>query len=63
MAAKIRIEIDSKMMRALVLEHLRANLGALARIQDEDVRIEVKSKQNYRSEWEGADFRAVYETK
>jgi hypothetical protein len=57
---RIRIEIDEKQLRELVTAHLRDQLGELAPKADE-VRIEVKSKQNYKAEWEVASFRAVYE--
>lgn len=55
----VRIELSEKELRALVAQHLRDLLGDIAPRQD-DVRIEVKSKQNYKSEWEEAEFRAVY---
>ncbi len=57
---KIRIEIDEDALKQLVLAHLSAQLGDLV-LDEECIRIEVKSKQNYRSEWETAAFRAVYE--
>ncbi len=56
--AKVRIEVDEKGLRELVLVHLSGLLGV--HINAEDVRIETKSKQNYKSEWEsGAGFRAT----
>jgi len=57
---RVHIEIDEQTVRRLVVEHLQKLLGSLAP-ENKDVRIEVKSKQNYRSEWEQAAFRAVYE--
>lgn len=59
---KIRIEVDETQVRRLVREYLEQHLGDLAP-KTEDVRIEVKSKQNFRAEWETASFRAVYESK
>ena len=56
---KFSVEIDEIMLRSLVLQYLSKSLGAIATLLvDEDIRIEVKSKQNYRSEWESAAFRA-----
>jgi len=57
---KIKIEIDEKTLRGLVLDYLSSQLGELALSKD-CLTIEVKSKQNYRSEWESAAFRATYE--
>lgn len=57
---KIEIEIDEKRLRELVLDEIHDKLGSIAFTPD-DVKIEVKSKQNYRSEWEPAKFRARIE--
>ncbi len=57
MATRINIEIDESDVRALVVEHLSGLMGTT--LSAEDVIIEVKSKQNYKSEWERAAFRAV----
>lgn len=56
---KIRIEITEKDLQKLIHQHLEDQVGA--KINPEMIRIEVKSKQNFKSEWERADFRAVYE--
>jgi len=56
----VRIELDENAVKDLVMQHLRDKLGAIE-IKEGDVRIEVKSKQNYKSEWEKASYRAVYE--
>lgn len=61
MSVKVRIEIDEKALRALVVDYMSQQLGDLAP-RPEQVKIEVKSKQNFKSEWEEAQFRAVYET-
>jgi hypothetical protein len=59
---KLTITIDEKELRALVMAHLRYQLGeAGAALTEKDVRIEVKSAQNYKSEWERAEYRAVME--
>lgn len=57
---KIRIEIDEATLTRLVVDHLTAQLGDLTP-DEKQIRIEVKSKQNWKSEWETAAFRAVYE--
>ena len=57
---KIRVEINEKELRRLVFDYLRDMLGSVA-LKPEDVQIQVKSKQNYKSEWEEAEFRAVYD--
>ena len=53
MATKITIEVDEKTLRQLVAAHFE-KYG----ISPDDVVIEVKSQQNYKSEWERAAFRA-----
>lgn len=55
---KIHIEISEKELRQLVFNHVCEILGDVT-IKEEDVKIQVKSKQNYKSEWESAAFRAV----
>jgi hypothetical protein len=57
---RIRIEIDQKTLVELVLRHLESKLGSI-KLSEKDVRIETKSQQNYKSEWEKAEYRAVYE--
>ncbi len=53
---KIDIEIGEEDLKKLIIEHLEEILKVSLSI--DDVRIEVKSKQNYKSEWESASFRA-----
>ncbi len=57
---KLRIEISDKDLKKLVVSYLNEQLGRDLKL--ENVRIETKSKQNYKSEWEQADFRCVYES-
>lgn len=52
----VNIELDEKDLRKLVLEKL-SEISNLS-LTEQDVTIEVKSKQNYRAEWEPASFRA-----
>jgi len=58
---KIRLELDEATLKGLVMDYFRSSLGEL-RFDDKAIKIETKSKQNYKSEWESAAFRAVYET-
>ena len=55
--SSINIEITEAKLKELVLCWLRETVVD-CNINPEDVIIEVKSKQNYRSEWEVAAFRA-----
>lgn len=55
----INIEIDEKELRKLVKEHLQRLLGDM-NLDESCVHIYVKSKQNYKSEWEEAAFKAQY---
>lgn len=60
MSVKVRIEVDQAKLKELVLEYLREQVNFP--LTEKDVKIETKSAQNYRSEWEsGAGFRAVVE--
>jgi hypothetical protein len=58
--AKFRIEITEDEVKRLIHQHLLDKLGGCA-FDEKRVVIETKSKQNYRSEWETAAFRIVYE--
>ncbi len=54
----LRIELTEADLRKLVFRHVCEKLGSVGLIET-DVKIEVKSKQNWKSEWEEAAFRAV----
>lgn len=56
----IRIEVDKHTLRALVRDYL-AGLGV--DVEAEEVKIETRSEQNWKSEWESADFRATVEAR
>jgi len=56
---KVRIEIDKDTLVKLIIKEIQTVLD-LPTMSKDLVKIEVKSKQNYRSEWEQADFRAIY---
>jgi hypothetical protein len=51
------IEIDETTLKKLVRNYLADVLSTP--ITEADIKIETKSKQNYRSEWEVASFRAM----
>ena len=53
---KLQAEIDETQLRVLVKEFFeQQGIG----LEDKDIEIQVKSRQNYKSEWEQAAFRAV----
>ena len=58
---KIQITIDKRTLVGLVCGYIEKQMGDIG-FKVSDVKIETKSKQNYSSEWEIADFRAVLET-
>lgn len=56
---KIKIELGEGDIKRLVRQELSRRLGSDP--SEKDIKIETKSKQNYRSEWERADYRVIYE--
>lgn len=59
---RVRIEIDQVALKKLVIQEINRLLGEIG-FDPEKLRIETKSNQNYKSEWEDkAGFRAVYES-
>jgi hypothetical protein len=56
---KIRIELSEKDLKNLVLQHIQNKIDINVKV--ENIHIEVKSNQSYKSEWEEASFRATYE--
>ena len=56
---KVTIVIDKKELIALVLSEIGKKFDGT--FDTEKVKIQTKSQQNYKSEWEEADFKAVYE--
>lgn len=54
----IKIEINDTDLKRLVIEEVRRQTGDIT-LSENDISIEVKSKQNYKAEWESAAFRAV----
>jgi hypothetical protein len=54
----LTVTIDEVELKKLVIAHLQSMSSVT--ITQNDVKIETKSKQNYKSEWEsGAGFRAT----
>lgn len=56
MKIEIEIELSEEDVKKLVVQELSTLLNHA--VAPDDVKIEVKSKQNYKSEWETAAFRA-----
>jgi hypothetical protein len=56
----IRCEYLDSDIKKLILNDLRSKFET-AEISENDVLIQVKSRQNYKSEWEIAAFRATIE--
>ena len=54
----INIELSETTMKQIIREYLELTLGDVI-LNEKDIKIEVKSKQNYKSEWEVASFRAT----
>jgi len=54
---KLKVEIDENKLKSLVIDYLNQELSLP--VTEKDVLIQVKSSQNYKSEWESAQFRAT----
>ena len=61
---QITVEINEAELKRLVVSHIEQyfNTDEFSLFDPNRVTIEVKSKQNYKSEWETATFRARYTT-
>lgn len=55
---QIKIELDENDLKRLVANEIHDKMPE-ANIKESDIKITVKSKQNFRSEWEEAEFRAT----
>lgn len=55
----IHIELDQEEVACIVTEHIKKLLGGHP-FDPKCLNIQTKSKQNYRAEWERADYKAVY---
>ena len=58
--SKLYIELDENKLTELIIDYLSEHMG-INGITIEEIDIQVKSKQNYSSEWERAAFKAVIE--
>lgn len=58
---KIKVELSRAQLEQLIIAHIKNKLGDDIKLKPMDLTIEVKSTQNYKSEWENAEFRARYE--
>jgi hypothetical protein len=58
---QINIEINEAQLKQLVVDEIERKLGDVT-VTKEDVSIMVKSKQNYKSEWEQASYKATFST-
>ena len=60
---KVKVEINTDELTRLVIQRIAHSFtGIDAEINAEDIKIEVRSKQNYRQqEWERGEFRATME--
>ncbi len=54
----ITIQIKEEEMKEILVSHLLEKFTNGLKV--EDIKIYVKSKQNYKSEWEEASFKAEY---
>lgn len=56
----VKLMMTETELAQLIINHFKEKLGEVP-FDIANLKIEVKSKQNYKSEWEQAEFRAVYE--
>jgi hypothetical protein len=61
---QITVEVNETELKRIVVSHIEQyfNTNEFTIFDPNKVLIEVKSKQNYKSEWETAAFRARYTT-
>lgn len=57
---RAKFEFTEADVKKLIIADLESKMGKVS-LNPSSVLIEVKSKQNYKSEWEAASFRASYE--
>ncbi len=58
MNAFIHVEVDEEILKKLVADYISGLTGR--DIDKKNISIQVKSKQNYKSDWEEAEYKAVY---
>lgn len=54
----VNIELNEADLKRLVAAEIAERTGQ--EISQDDIELKVKSKQNYKAEWENAAFRATY---
>ncbi len=57
----MKIEIEEKDVIRLLVNYFNEILGPAADVNDKNIIIETKSKQNYKAEWEQAAFRVRFQ--
>jgi hypothetical protein len=57
---RIKVELTTDEVKSLINQEIENRINS-DKLDVSKVKIEVKSKQNYKSEWEVADFRVTYE--
>lgn len=59
---KLACVVSDVEIRNLIFEHLKSKVGEGANLKLEDIKIKVRSKQNYREkEWETGELQVYYE--
>ena len=58
MKLRVNVEITEADLRKLIAEHIGMKIGHPC--EEKDVVIEVKTKANWKAEWERGDFRARF---
>lgn len=58
--ANVHIELTTEDIKQLIREHL-VKLTGNENLSEGSLTIMVKSKQNFKAEWEAAEFKAVYD--
>lgn len=53
----IEITLNEADLRGLVIDEIQRRMGEI-KLEPSDVKIETKSSQNYKAEWETAHYRA-----
>ena len=57
--SELTITITKDTLKKLVISHISSEYGINQEIDKSDIQFLVKSTQNYKAEWEPADFKAI----
>jgi len=60
--SEINISINEETLRELVVKYIAEKMSSVT-VKKDDVHIETKSEQNFRSEWETAAYQATARVK